>query len=166
RGHGSVGLRGFLALVAQVREVVSFSLRTLDHVREIVLGIALVVVRVDHDELDALSGEFLLDRDRAVFPRLHVGTVVAPEGDDENRFVLERTEGMRLSVHSRQGEVRGRRPERETLVLGQFHGVTRPTKRQSVKGFTGLSCPSGALREFLTQSLSRTRWMVQSRDLT
>src|SRR5439155_15357829 len=102
---------------------------------KIVLGIALVVVRVDHDELDAFSGEVLLDRDRAVLPRLHVGTVVAPEGDDENRFVLEGTEGMRLSVHSSQGEVRGRRSERETLVLCQFHGVTRPTKRQSVKGF-------------------------------
>src|SRR5437870_12188570 len=91
--------------------------------------------------------------------------MVAPEGDDENRFVLERTEGMRLSVHSRQGEVRGPRPERETLVLCQLHGVTRPIKRQSVKAFTGPPCPSGALREFLTPRLSRTGRLVHSRDL-
>src|SRR5205807_365222 len=59
-------------------------------VSEVVLGIAFLVVRVDRHELDAFGREIFLDRDRAILPRLHIGAVVAPEGDDKDRLVLER----------------------------------------------------------------------------
>src|SRR2546425_637867 len=88
--HRAVRFGDLLALVAEVREVVPLPLRSLDHVGEVVLGIALLVVRVDRDELDALSGEVSLDRNRAVLPGLHIGAVVAPKCDHENRLVLER----------------------------------------------------------------------------
>src|SRR5207247_5320407 len=53
--HRAVRFSDLLALVAEVREVVALPLRALDHVREVIFGIALRVVRVDHDELHALS---------------------------------------------------------------------------------------------------------------
>src|SRR5881396_2687753 len=43
--NGSVGLRGLLRLIVQIWEIVPFPLRSLDHVSEVVLGIAFLVVR-------------------------------------------------------------------------------------------------------------------------
>src|SRR5437660_1295345 len=88
--NGSIGLRGLLRLIVQIGEIVPLPLRSLDHVSEVVLGIAFLVVRVDRHELDAFGREIFLDRDRAILPRLHIGAVVAPEGNDEDRLVLER----------------------------------------------------------------------------
>src|SRR5207237_9087428 len=92
RANGYVGLRALLRLIAQIGEIVTLPLRSLAHVSEVVLGVARLVIRVDHHELNALSGEIFLDRNRAILPRLHIGTVVAPEGDQEDGLVLDRGE--------------------------------------------------------------------------
>src|SRR5207245_6349372 len=124
RADRTVRLRDLLALVSEVREVVAFPLRAFDHVREVVFRIALFVVRVDHDELHALSCVVALDGDRAFFPRLHVGAVIAPERNGEDGLVLEGCERVCFPINRGQREVRSRRTDRKSFVFHELQGTT------------------------------------------
>src|SRR5207245_3458804 len=124
RAHRTVRLRDLLALVSEVREVVSFPLRAFDHVREVVFRIALVVVRVDHDELHALSRVIALDGDRPFLPRLHVRAVIAPKGYGEDRLVAEGSERVCFPIDGGQREVRSRRSDRKSFVLHELQRTT------------------------------------------
>src|SRR5207249_4132951 len=125
--HGAVRFGDLLALVAKVREVVAFALRAFDHVCEVIFRIALFVVRVNHDELHALSRVIALDGNRPILPRLHVWTVIAPERDREDRFVPERCQRVCLPIDRGQREVWSRGADWESFVLHELHVITGHT---------------------------------------
>src|SRR5207245_2640956 len=104
---GPVSLRDRLRRVTEVREVEAFGFGALDHPREAVFRVVLVVVRIDGDELDPAVPVVPLDGDHPIFVGLDIRAVVTAEDHHENRCAGEGIQVVGAAVHAR--EVEGRR---------------------------------------------------------
>ncbi len=167
RAHGPVRLRDLLALIPEVREVVPLAFRAFDHVREVVLRITLFIVRVDHHELDTFPCVIPLNGNRAIFPRLHVRAVIAPERDGEDGLVLERRERIRLPIDGREREVRSRRSNWESLVFHELHditGLTHPCGRYRLSPQATFMTEPGAHWEHLVRHFCDANFIIHPPD--
>jgi len=100
--------------------------------------------------------------------------VIAPKCNSKDRLVFERCERIRLPIDGREREVRSRRSNRESFVFHELHDITELTHpcgryrlsphvtRVTDEARTGTDW----FAAFETQTLSDTRQMEQSRDLT
>src|SRR5438034_1144458 len=101
-----VSLRDRLRRVTEVREVEAFGFGALDHPREAVFRVVLVIVRIDGDELDPAVPVVPLDGDHPIFVGLDIRAVVTAEDHHENRCAGEGIQAVGALVHAREVERR------------------------------------------------------------
>ena len=90
RVFGTVSMGDALVFIAQIREVELALLSAFYHIVEIILRIAIGIVRIDGDELNALVAVIALESNQTFFVGLRVGTMIAGEHDHHNAFTFER----------------------------------------------------------------------------